>query len=282
MGQIWNTRELVQNIKDSIKDEAASLQVKGVNPTLGIIRVGTRSDDVSYEKGIIKNCELVGIKTRLFEADSNISMHDFVKLIKEVNEDMNIHGILMFRPLPQQLDYEIIKHLINPVKDIDCCNPTNLAKVFEGDSEVLYPSTPEAVLEILKYFREPLEGSNIAVINRSIVVGKPLAMMLVKEGATVTICNSKTRRLWEITNNADVVITAVAKANYFNEKYFNEKSIVIDVGINMADDGKLCGDVDFKNVSEKVHAITPVPGGVGSVTTALLLKHVLMACKKQL
>jgi len=282
MGEIWNTRDLVRNIKDSIKDEAELLQTKAVNPTLGIIRVGSRPDDISYERGIIKNSKSVGIKTCVFEVDSNISIDDFLKFLKDVNEDPSIHGILMFRPLPKQLDYKIIKHLINPMKDIDCCNPANLAKVFEGDGEVLCPSTPEAVVKILKYFREPLEGSNIVVINRSIVVGKPLSMMLVKEGATVTICNSKTRNLPVVTANADVVITAVARANYFNENYFNEKSVVIDVGINMDEDGKLCGDVDYKNVNEKVRAITPVPGGVGSVTTALLLKHVVMACKEQL
>jgi methylenetetrahydrofolate dehydrogenase (NADP+)/methenyltetrahydrofolate cyclohydrolase len=282
VAQIWNMQELVQNIKASIAEETIHLQQKGIVPCLGIIRVGRRPDDISYERGIIKNAEAVGIKTQVLETDQNISMEDFTKLIREINEDNDIHGILMFRPLPTQLAYDVVKHLISPLKDIDCCNPLNLAKVFEGDSDVFYPSTPEAVVEILKYFAEPLEGSNIVIINRSMVVGKPLAMMLVKEGATVTICNSKTRDLFKVSVQADVVVTAIAKANYFDAGYFNENAAVIDVGINVDEKGKLCGDVNFENVSEKVRAITPVPGGVGSVTTVLLLRHVLAACKKQM
>ncbi|MGE5633139.1 MAG: bifunctional 5,10-methylenetetrahydrofolate dehydrogenase/5,10-methenyltetrahydrofolate cyclohydrolase [Caulobacteraceae bacterium] len=279
MTQILRTKELVQNIKQSIREEASMFEAQGIKPALGIVRVGNRPDDIAYENSIIKNCESVNMKVCVFKADPDISMDEFKNLIKRVNEDESIHGILMFRPLPKHLDYHVIKHLINPAKDIDCSNPINLAKVFEGNGEVFYPSTPEAVVEILKHFNVPLEGRNVVIINRSVVVGKPLAMMLLKENATVTICNSKTRNLSDITSHADVVVCAVAKARLFDAEYFQKDSVVIDVGINQDSDGKLCGDVDFDKVCNKVHSITPVPGGVGSVTTALLLKHVIKACR---
>ena len=281
MAEVWSAKELVAGIKAAIAAETAKLAENGIVPTLGIVRVGNRPDDVSYERGIIRNSESVGIRTVVFETAADIAMADFVTLLERINQDRTIHGILMFRPLPKQLDYGVIKHLINPIKDVDCCNPLNLAKVFEGERDVLYPTTPEAVVEILKHFQEPLAGSRVAIVNRSVVVGRPLAMMLLNENATVTLCHSKTRALSEVTAAADIVVTAVARANFFGPEYFSEKSAVVDVGINLDADGKLCGDVDFKPACELVRAITPVPGGVGTVTTALLLRHVLQACQKQ-
>lgn len=281
MAEVWNTKELVASIKAEISAAAAALAEKGIVPTLGIIRVGSRPDDISYERGIIRNSESVGIRTQVFEAAPDIAMDDFVALLERVNHDPAIHGILLFRPLPKQLDYGVIKHLISPAKDVDCSNPLNLAKVFEGERDVLYPTTPEAVVEILRHFQGPLAGSRIAIVNRSIVVGRPLAMMLLNDNATVTICHSKTRDLPQVTAQADIVVTAVARARFFGPEYFGSHSAIVDVGINVDEAGKLCGDVDFEPVSGLVRAITPVPGGVGAVTTALLLRHVLQACQQQ-
>ncbi|SCG83591.1 methylenetetrahydrofolate dehydrogenase [Proteiniborus sp. DW1] len=279
MAEILKGAPVAKTIKERIKSESDVLKQKGVIPTLGIIRMGNRPDDVSYEKGVIKNCESVGIQARVFEVPVDTPMDKFVELLKNVNEDNNIHGILMFRPLPSHIDYEIIKNLIDPRKDVDCMNPLNLEKVFEGELDGFVPCTPKAVIEILKHYNIPLVGANVAIINRSMVVGRPLSMMFLGESSTVTICHSKTKNLPEVTANADIVVAAVGKARMLGKEYFTENSVVVDVGINDAGEGKICGDVDYDNVVSNVKAITPVPGGVGSVTSAILLSHVIIACK---
>ncbi|MBZ4654530.1 MAG: Methylenetetrahydrofolate dehydrogenase / Methenyltetrahydrofolate cyclohydrolase [Peptococcaceae bacterium] len=281
MTAILQAKPVVQALKEKIQAEVKGLKDKGITPTMGIIRVGQRPDDVYYENSIIKNCQSVGIEAKVYAVPETISMEEFVRLINQVNRDSDIHGILIFRPFPAHLDEDIVKHLIDPEKDIDCMNPVNLEKVFEGETEGLVPCTPAAVIETLKYYGYPLQGANVAVIGRSLVVGKPLAMMFLKENSTVTICHSRTKNMPDITKQADIVVAAIGKAKAIDEKYFTEKSVVIDVGINDAGDGKICGDVDYEGVIDKVAAITPVPGGVGTVTTTILLKHVLIACKKQ-
>ncbi|WP_352419876.1 bifunctional 5,10-methylenetetrahydrofolate dehydrogenase/5,10-methenyltetrahydrofolate cyclohydrolase [Proteiniborus sp.] len=279
MAEILKGAPVAKAIKEKIKKEAELLKQKNIIPTLGIIRMGNRADDISYEKSVIKNCESVGIQVRVFEVSADTPMNEFVELLKKVNEDGSIHGILMFRPLPKHIDYEVIKNIIDPRKDIDCMNPINLEKVFEGELDGFVPCTPKAVIEVLKYYNIPLAGANVAIINRSMVVGRPLSMMFLGESSTVTICHSKTRNLPKVTSDADIVVAAVGKARMLGNEYFSENSIVIDVGINDAGEGKICGDVDYDNVVENVKAITPVPGGVGSVTSAILLSHVIIACK---
>ncbi|WIV10715.1 bifunctional 5,10-methylenetetrahydrofolate dehydrogenase/5,10-methenyltetrahydrofolate cyclohydrolase [Proteiniborus sp. MB09-C3] len=279
MAEILKGAPVAKTIKERIKSDAESLKQKGIIPTLGIIRMGNRADDISYEKGVIKNCESVGIQARVFKVPADTPMDEFVELLKKVNEDDNIHGILMFRPLPDHIDYEIIKNIIDPRKDVDCMNPINLEKVFEGELDGFVPCTPKAVVEILKHYNVPLVGASVAIINRSMVVGRPLSMMFLGESSTVTICHSKTKNLPEVTANADIVVAAVGKAKMLGKEYLSQNSIVIDVGINDAGEGKICGDVDYDNVAENVKAITPVPGGVGSVTSAILLSHVIIACK---
>lgn len=279
MAEILKGAPVAKAIKEKIIAEAETLKQRNIIPTLGIIRMGNRADDISYEKGVIKNCESVGIQARVFEVSADTPMDEFVQLIKKVNEDHTVHGILMFRPLPDHIDYEIIKELIDPKKDVDCMHPLNLEKVFEGDIDGFVPCTPKAVIEVLKHYNVPLVGANVAIINRSMVVGRPLSMMFLGESSTVTICHSKTKDLPKLTAKNDIVVAAVGKARMLGKDYFSENSIVIDVGINDAGEGKICGDVDYDNVVENVKAITPVPGGVGSVTSAILLRHVIMACK---
>lgn len=279
MSIILSAKPVVQAMKNQLQEEVSRLKASGVTPTLGIIRVGSRPDDVYYENSIIKNCQSVGIESKTYTLDLEIEMEEFTNMLRQINEDSSVHGILIFRPLPKQLDENVIKYIIDPNKDIDCMSPLNLVKVFEGDMQGLVPCTPAAVMETLKHYEVKLQGTNVVIMGRSLVVGKPLSMMLLQENATVTICHSKTKDMQEIARKADIIVAAMGKAKLVDENYVTENSVVIDVGINDAGDGKICGDVNYEAVVDKVQSITPVPGGVGSITTAILLKHVVIACK---
>lgn len=270
---------VAKEIKEKIKRDVEELSKVNRVPTLAIVRLGNNPSDISYEKSIIKNCNSVGIDAKVYELELNTTTERLVELIEELNSDSSISGILVFRPLPKHIDEEIIRNTISVKKDIDCMHPWNLEKIFEGDISGFAPCTPKAAMEIIKYYGIPLEGKNVVIVNRSMVVGKPLTMMLLKENATVTICHSKTKDLHTLTNNADIVVVALGTARFFDEKYFNEKSIVIDVGVSEDKNGNISGDVDYEKVEPIVDKITPVPGGVGSVTTSILLSHVVYACK---
>lgn len=281
MAEILRGKVAADKIKERMVERIEKLNEKGLEPRLAIIRLGEDPSDLSYERGIIKNSEKLGIKTVIKEEDVSIKTEELVKIIEELNNDDDISGILVFRPLPKGIDEEVISNTVSPEKDVDCMNPLNLAKIFEGDMSGFAPGTPKAAIEILLNYDIDLEGKNIAVINRSLVVGKPLAMMLLEKNATVTICHSRTKDLDKITKKADIVMTALGKAKFLDEKYFNEDSIVIDIGVSMDDDGKMSGDVDFDNVEDKVAMITPVPRGVGSVTNTILLDNVVKGCEKR-
>ncbi len=273
-------KRVADKIKADIIHAVEEYKKNGQAPQIAILRVGAREDDVAYEERVLKNCRATGIEAKVVEVDLNIDMQSFVDELNRLNEDTDIHGILIFRPLPEHLDMEEISKIIKPEKDIDCMSPVNVQKVFTGDSDGITPCTPEAVIEILKHYGYDLQGRNVAIVNRSMVLGKPLAMLFLAENATVTICHSKTRDLKEITKMADIAVTGIGKGKFFGPDYFSKDSIVIDVGINFAG-GKLCGDVDFDKVSGQVSAISPVPGGVGTVTSMILLSHVIKAMKLQ-
>ncbi|MBR0596721.1 bifunctional 5,10-methylenetetrahydrofolate dehydrogenase/5,10-methenyltetrahydrofolate cyclohydrolase [Sinanaerobacter chloroacetimidivorans] len=274
-------KPVADKIKDEILKEVEFCKENGKNlPRLAILRVGERPDDIAYEARILKNCKELGMIAEVVQVDNNIDMENFLGVLQNLNENPEIHGILIFRPLPKQLDMEIIAKTIKPEKDIDCMSPVNTEKVFNGDNSGIAPCTPEAVIEILKYYQYDLRGKNVAVINRSMVLGRPLAMLFLGENATVTICHSKTENLSQITSNADIVVTGAGKGKYFGADYFSEKSVVVDVGINFVDN-VMCGDIDFEPVAEKAAAVTPVPGGVGTVTSMILLYHVIKAMKLQ-
>lgn len=279
MADILRGKAVADSIKEKMAQDIEELKGQGKVPTLGIVRLGQNPGDISYEKSIIKNCDNIGIETEIFEKEETISTEELVELIEELNENDKISGILIFRPLPKHIDEDLITDTISPSKDVDCMHPLNLEKIFEGDLSGFAPCTPKAAMEVLKHYQVPLEGKNVVVVNRSMVVGKPLAMMLLEENATVTICHSRTQNLDEITNRADVVVVALGRAKFFDESYFNEDSIIIDVGVSLDEDGKLSGDVDYDKLVEMVDKITPVPGGVGSVTTSILLSQVVLACK---
>lgn len=277
MAEILKGNVVAAEIKENMKLKIAELEKAGKHVTLGIIRLGSNAGDVSYEKSIIKACDAIGIKSKVFEEETSLDTKGLVALMEKLNKDDNISGILLFRPLPKHIDEEVIRNSIDPKKDVDCMHPLNLEKIFEGDLTGFSPCTPKAAMEILLFNNIDLEGKNVVVVNRSMVVGKPLAMMLLEKNATVTICHSRTKDLHEITKKADVVVTALGRPKHFDSKYFNENSIIIDVGVGIDENGKLSGDVNYDGVFDQVKMITPVPGGVGSVTTTILLNQVLLA-----
>lgn len=279
--QIIKGKPVADKITEDLKKEVKNLNEMGINPKLAIVRVGERPDDLAYERGALKRCQNIGIETEVVELDENISQEEFIKAVHKLNEDDKVNGILTFRPLPKHLSEDEIKYEISPKKDIDCFNPINTAKIVENDKTGYPPCTPTAVIEILKHYDINLTGANIVVLGRSMVVGKPLSMLLLNENATVNICHSKTRNLPEIASQADILVAAVGRAKMVKKDYVKDGAIVIDVGVNVDDKGNLCGDVDMEDVLDKVSMITPVPGGVGAVTTSILATNIVKACKLQ-
>ena len=255
--------------------EAMSGKIKAA-----IIRVGENESDMSYERGAVKRCELLGITYRKYLLSSDASEEELLSVIDEVNNDKDIHGVLLFRPLPKHMDSTKIENALDASKDVDCMTEASLCSVFTGRNVGYPPCTPEACLAILEHYNIPCEGKNVVVIGRSLVVGKPVSMMLLKKNATVTICHTKTKDVQNIAKKADIIIAACGRAGVIGADYVKEGQVVIDVGINVNDEGKLCGDVDYTAVEPIVSAITPVPGGVGSVTTSILMKHVVDAAGK--
>ncbi len=280
MGQIIKGKPVADAITAELVKDVEALKAKGIEPKLKIVRVGAREDDLSYERGALNRMEKCGIKAEVLELPVDICQADFVKELKAVNDDPSVHGILLFRPLPKQLDMEEIKFIVDPVKDIDCMNPLNAEKIFEGDKTGYPPCTSQACIEILDHYGIDMKGKRAAVVGRSMVVGKPLAMLLLDKNATVTICHSRTQDLPGVCREAEVVIAAVGRAEMVTGDFISDGTVVIDVGINVNAEGKLCGDVKFDDCVDKASMITPVPAGVGSVTTSVLAKHVVKACKQ--
>lgn len=266
---------------EKIKEEISGMlsELKGYTPTLGIVRIGSNPSDISYEKGAVKKMESLSLKTKVFEFDENISSDDFIEEFKKINEDDEIDGILLFRPLPEHIDEKKVIEVLDERKDLDGISYKNIAKVFAGDESGFAPCTAKAVIKILESNNIELEGKNVVVLGRSMVIGKPVAMLAIQKNATVTLCHSKTADLKKICKNADIFIVAIGRAKMINDDYIGEDAVVIDVGINFFE-GKLCGDVDLENVKNAAMA-TPVPRGVGAVTTSVLAQHLVIAALKK-
>ena len=269
--------DTAEKIKAEISEKLSEL--KGYIPTLGIVRIGSNSADISYEKGAVKKMESLSLKTKVFEFDENISSEDFIEEFKKINEDDEIDGILLFRPLPEHIDEKKVIEVLDERKDLDGISYKNIAKVFAGDESGFAPCTAKAVIKILESNNIELEGKNVVVLGRSMVIGKPVAMLAIQKNATVTLCHSKTVDLKKVCKNADVLIVAIGRAKMINDDYIGEDAVVIDVGINFFE-GKLCGDVDLENVKNAAMA-TPVPKGVGAVTTSVLAQHLVIAALKR-
>lgn len=263
----------------AIKIQVAE-RLEGLNgkvPKLGIIRVGERPDDKSYERGAIKRMESFGLRVQSYVYPEKISHEDFEKEFRTINEDSDVAGILLLRPLPGQISEKKIENIIDPAKDLDGISPANIAKVFAGDSTGFAPCTAEAVVEMLKAAGIPISGKRVTIVGRSMVVGRPLSMLLLQENATVTICHTRTRELAGACRSAEILVAAAGKAGMIDQSFVGKDAVVIDVGINVDEKGKLCGDVDFDSITEIASMATPVPGGVGAVTTAVLAKHLIRA-----
>ena len=281
MAELLKGVAVAKALTAELTDRAATLHEQGTVPTLAIIRVGERDDDLSYERGALKRCEKVGIAVRKTVLPADASQTDLMAAIEAVNADAAIHGCLMFRPLPRDLDEAAASAALLPAKDVDCMTPASLLATLSGRGEGFAPCTAEAVLAVLDHYGVQLDGANVVVAGRSLVIGRPVAAMLVGRNATVTTCHTHTRNLAGICRDADVVVAAVGHAKALGADAFRPGQTVIDVGINWDEAaGKLVGDVDFDAAEPIVDAITPVPGGVGSVTTAILAKHVIEAAER--
>lgn len=280
MSVILKGAPVVATMNEANAARCAALREKGVVPTLAVVRVGAREDDLSYEKGVMARCAKVGVEVKQFLLPADAAQEELLGVIACINADPSIHGCLLFRPLPRQFDDRTVRAALAPEKDIDGITDGSLAGVFTNTALGYPPCTAQACLEILKFYGIPLSGRRAVVVGRSLVVGKPAAMMLDRENATVTLCNSRTRDLPEVCREADIVVVAMGKAGAVGAEHLREGQVVVDVGIHVNEEGKLCGDVRFGEAEPLVEAITPVPGGVGTVTTSVLVSHVVEAAEK--
>ena len=269
-----------KKVSDGIKEYVSKeLETLSFVPKLAIVRVGENPDDMSYERGATKKLKSFGLDVASYVFPQDISDEAFKKAFKDINEDDEVTGILLLRPLPRTINKKDIENMIDPKKDLDGISPINIAKVFAGDTTGFSPCTAEAVIEVLKAYDIELTGKRVTVVGRSMVVGKPVSMLLLKENATVTMTHTRTVDLKKTCSDAEIVIAAAGRAKMLNSDYCGQDAVMIDVGINVDENGKLCGDVDYATLDGKASAATPVPGGVGTVTTAVLAKHLIQAAK---
>lgn len=280
MAEHWKGAPVAQALTVRLIVKANQLKVQGIVPTLAIVRVGERPEDLSYERGALKRCEKVGIRVRQFTLPEESSHGDLLAVIEQINADREIHGCLLFRPLPPQIDEAAICAALDPAKDVDGITAGSLAAVFTGSGVGYPPCTAQACMEILDYYGCDLTGKRAVVVGRSLVVGKPLSMLLLGKNATVTLCHTRTAGLAAECRRAEVLIAAAGRANMIGRDHLAPGQLVLDVGINVDENGNLVGDVDFAAADEIVGAVTPVPGGVGAVTTSVLAAHVLQAAEQ--
>ncbi len=268
-------KPVADSIVESLAPQVEALKGRGVIPTLAVVRVGAREDDLAYERGLTKRFEGANCLVKKIELPEDVTQEMLDAAVASADADPSVDGILMFRPLPKTLTDKNILNTISAVKDVDGMGKANMADIFSGAGEGHAPCTAQAVIEMLKYHGIDIKGRKVTVVGRSLVIGKPVSMLLLKENATVKVCHTKTEDLKAECQWADIVVACAGKAKMLNRDYFRPGQTVIDVGMNVDEEGKLCGDVDFTSVSEIVDAITPVPRGVGSVTTSVLLRAVV-------
>ena len=279
MSRIIDGKIISASVKERVKAEVSALKEKGITVGLAVIIVGEDPASKVYVSNKKKACENLGIISEEYALPESTTNEELLALIDELNSKPSINGILCQLPLPSHLDEKLIINSIDPEKDVDAFHPFNVGKIMIGDFDFL-PCTPAGVMEMLKYENIEVEGKTCVVIGRSNIVGKPMNMLLLHQNGTVTVCHSKSKNLKEVCKNADILVAAVGRPKFVTEDMVKEGAVVIDVGINRVD-GKLCGDVDFENVKNKASAITPVPGGVGPMTIAMLMQNTLTAAKKQ-
>ena len=282
MAELLEGKAVAKSVKAVSKTKAEELRSRGIVPTLAILRVGEDPGDLAYERGALKRTGQTGIDVKQFLFDKDVSQEELISTIKSINEDDSIHGALLFRPLPEHLDEKAVCESLAPEKDMDGITSGSMAGVFMDSDTGYPPCTAEACMEILDHYGIGLEGRKVTIMGRSLVIGRPVAMMAMRRHATITICHSRTTAedFAKAGKEADIVITALGRAKMVGSDKLGKGQILIDVGINVDENGELCGDMDFDEVEKDAAMITPVPGGVGSVTTALLMKHVVAAAGK--
>ena len=276
--KIISGKEVAEHITAELKNKIESLKKSNKRlPKLVIIRVGEKPDDLSYQKGAVKRMDMIGVIHKEVHFEENVSKEEFYREFDEINNDESVDGILVLRPLPKHLDEDRLMNTINPKKDIDAISPVSLGKIMTGDKNGFAPCTAAGVIEILKYAGVKIRGKKVTIIGRSNVVGRPLALLFVSEDATVTVCHSFTADVKQAGKNAEILVASCGKAKLINSEYVADNAVVVDVGINFDENGKLCGDVDINDIEAVAAACTPVPGGVGAVTTSMLAKQLLLA-----
>lgn len=273
---------VAESISEQVLLTAHDLKEQGVEPCLAIMRVGKNPDDLSYERGAMKRAEATGLKVRHFVFAEDASTDELLACVEKINKDDDIHGLLILRPLPAHIDEEAVCNALVAYKDVDACSEQALGTIFTGSHIGYPPCTAQACIEMLDYYGVDVTGKRIIVVGRSLVIGRPLAMLLLEANATVTIAHSRSHDLPTLISHADIVVVCVGIAEMVGADHLQEGQTVIDVGINVSDDGKLVGDVDFESACQIVDAITPVPRGVGSVTTSVLCKHVVLAAQEMM
>ena len=280
MAQLIDGKVISAQIKDEVKEKVAGLKEQGCEVTLAVIQVGADPASSVYVRNKKKACEYVGIRSLAYELPEETTEEKLLELIRELNDRTDVNGILVQLPLPEHIDEQAVIHAISPLKDVDAFHPVNVGKIMIGDYDFL-PCTPAGIMELIASTGVDISGKQCVVIGRSNIVGKPMAMLLLQKNGTVTICHSRTKNLKELAASADILVVAIGKPKFVTADMVKEGAIVIDVGINRMEDGKLCGDVDFDSVEPKAGYITPVPGGVGPMTIAMLMKNTLHAAKLQ-
>ncbi len=281
MAELLKGKPVVDSMADDIRARVAKLKASGIVPTLALVRLGARPDDLSYERTAIKRAAGLCIETKQYVLAADASQAELEATLQSINGDAGVHGCLMFRPLPRSIDEKAMCDTLCAAKDVDGISLASLAAVFTDDGSGFPPCTAEACVRILDHYEIPIEGKHVVVIGRSLVIGKPVSMMLLRRNATVTMCHSRTENLAEISRGADIVICATGRPRAYGREYFRAGQTVLDVGINFDAEGNLCGDVDFAEVEPVVDAITPVPGGIGTVTTSLTMEHTVAAAEAQ-
>lgn len=280
MAVIIDGKEISNNVLNELKIEVDKLKEKGITPCLAVVLVGSDTASCIYVKNKQKACEKIGIESKEYLLPEETTEDELLYLIDELNNDETVDGILLQSPIPRHLDILKAFNNIIPEKDVDGFNPVNAGLLSMG-FPVFIPCTPQGIMRMLKENNVEVEGKRCTVIGRSNIVGKPMAQLLINKGGTVTVCNSKTQNLKEILLDSDIIISAVGKPKIITADMIKPNSVVIDVGINRSENGKICGDVDFENVKEIAGYITPVPGGVGPMTIAMLMNNIILACKNR-
>ena len=276
MGKLIDGKAISVQIKDEVKERVAALKEKGINVCLAVVQVGDDPASSVYVRNKKRACEYTGIESRSYELSGDTTEEELISLVEELNNDDTVNGILVQLPLPDGIDEDLIIKTISPDKDVDGFNPYSVGRLWTGERGFV-SCTPAGIIELLKRSGVELEGKECVIAGRSNIVGKPMAALLLKENATVTIVHSKTKNIKEITKRADIFIAAVGKRQFFTSEYIKEGAVVIDVGMHRDENNKLCGDVDFADVEPYTRAITPVPGGVGPMTIAMLMKNCVQA-----